>query len=141
MPLTTTTGKPARGDTARIILGITRLLFGSLGLLAPRLLIRRIQGADATSPAAIYAFRMFGIRTILIGRQLLMPDGPERRNALRAAPLIHGADTATATLLTLRGHVPRRTGIPLIAVSGFNTAMALIAARTAPTRGSQTRGS
>jgi hypothetical protein len=124
---TTTTLNPISGDTARITLGITRLVFGSLGLLAPRLLIRRIQGPGTNSPAAVYAFRMFGIRTVLIGHQLLAPDGPNRREALRVAPFIHGADTATATLLTARGDVPKRTGLSLIAVSGFNTAMALVA--------------
>jgi hypothetical protein len=135
MAHTTTTANPISRDRARITLGMARLVFGTLGLLAPRLLIRRIQGPGTNSPAAVYAFRMFGIRTVLIGKQLLAPDGPNRREALRVAPIIHGADTATATLLTVRGHVPKRTGLSLIAVSGFNTAMALLALPRAQQQG------
>jgi hypothetical protein len=131
MAHTTTTANPITRDKARITLGIARLVFGTLGLLAPRLLIRRIQGTGTNSPAAVYAFRMFGIRTVLIGQQILAPDGPNRREALRVAPIIHGADTATATILTIRSQVSKRTGLSLIAVSGFNTAMALLAMRRA----------
>jgi hypothetical protein len=115
--------------TARIALGALRLTFGSLGLLAPRLLIRRIEGAGSDNPAAVYAFRMFGIRTVLLGRELLVAEGPALRKALDEAPLIHGSDTVTATLLTVSGQVPRRTGLSLMAVSGVNTALSLIARR------------
>jgi hypothetical protein len=115
-------------DGARIALAALRLFFGTLGLLAPQLLIRRIEGQNADSPAAVYAFRLFGIRTILLGRELLLP-GQELRS-LNEAPLVHGADTITATLLTLGGHVPRRSGLSLVTVSAINTLLALVA-RTA----------
>jgi hypothetical protein len=114
---------------ARIALAVLRLTFGTLGLLAPQVLIRRIEGPDADSPAAVYAFRLFGIRTILLGRALLVQQGPELRKSLNEAPLVHGSDTVTATLLTLGGHVPRRSGIGLIAVSAVNTALSLVARR------------
>jgi len=129
---TTVTTSPA-GDRARISLALLRLLFGSLALLVPRRLIRRIEGPEANSPAAIYAFRMFGIRTVLLGRQLLVTDGNDLAKALAEAPIIHGTDTATATLLTVTGQVPRRTGAMLMAVSGANTALSLLA-RGAPER-------
>ena len=118
------------GDVARVALGLSRLTFGSLGLVAPRLMVGRIQGPGAESSAAVYAFRMFGIRTVLIGRQLLTEDGPQRRSAVATAPLIHATDTLTATLLTVNGDVPRRTGLSLVCVSGLNTALALAATRS-----------
>lgn len=125
-PKTTVRDSPS-GKRARISLGLLRLVFGSLALAVPGLLVRRIEGPQASSPAAVYAFRMFGIRTVLLGRQLLVSDGSDLATALAEAPLIHGSDTATATLLTLTGQVPRRTGVMLMAVSGVNTALSLIA--------------
>jgi hypothetical protein len=118
-------------DGARIALAVLRLTFGTLGLLAPQVLIRRIEGDDAESPAAVYAFRLFGIRTVLLGRELLVRQGPGLRSSLNEAPLVHGSDTVTATLLTLGGHVPRRSGISLVTISAVNTMLALVA-RGAP---------
>lgn len=118
-------------DRARIALGSLRVAFGTVALLAPGLLSRRIGERD--SPAATYAFRMFGIRTVLLGRHLLVRAGPELRHALDEAPLVHGSDTATATLLTLAGKVPRRTGLLLVAVSAANTALAVVARRSSTT--------
>lgn len=114
---------------ARTALGLLRLTFGTLALLAPGRLVARVEGPGARSPAAVYAFRMFGVRTVLIGRTLLRGEGPVLHRALEEAPLIHGADTATAALLTLSGQVPRRTGLSLVAVSGLNTTLALLARR------------
>ncbi len=125
--LTKRTATDEVANRARIALGVTRLTFGTIGLVAPSVLIRRIEGPAAQSPAAVYAFRLFGIRTVLLGRQLLVKDGPERRNALAEAPLIHASDTLTATLLTLTGKVPKRVGVPLIAASCVNTVLALAA--------------
>jgi hypothetical protein len=116
-------------DNARVALGTVRLALGTTALIAPQLLVRRVEGEGTPSPAAVYAFRMFGIRTVLIGWDLLAADGPELRSSLERAPLIHATDTATATLLTVRGQVPVRTGLPLVAVSGLNTALALLARR------------
>jgi hypothetical protein len=117
------------GSTARVALALIRIVNGVLGLFLPHLLIRRIDPADPPSPAAIYAFRLFGVRTILVGRDLLRPPGAERAKAVEEAPLIHASDTATATLLTLTGRVPLRSGLPLVAVSGLNTVLAVVARR------------
>lgn len=113
---------------ARRALGVVRLVFGTSALVAPQLLVRRIEGPGASSPAAVYAFRMFGIRTVLLGRELLLGEpGPGLRRALAQAPVIHGADTVTATLLTASGQVPRRTGLSPVAVSLANTVLAVLA--------------
>ena len=139
-PKTKVTTTSSAGSRARVSLALLRLIFGSLALLAPRLLIRRIEGPEANSPAAIYAFRMFGIRTVLLGRRLLLTDGSDLAKALAEAPIIHGTDAATATLLTVTGQVPRRTGATLMAVSGVNTALSLIARGAQEPRATPKRG-
>lgn len=114
---------------ARTTLGLIRLATGALGLFLPEKLIGRIDPAEPASPAAIYAFRLFGVRTILIGRDLLAGNADVRAKAVGEAPLIHASDTATATLLTVTGRVPFRSGAPLIAISGLNTLLAVLARR------------
>jgi hypothetical protein len=130
-----TTPPPSGAARAsRVALGLLRLTFGSVALVRPDLLVRRVEGAGTESPVAVYAFRMFGVRTVVIGGQLLLPDGPVRRAAVSTAPLIHASDTATATLLTAQGKVSARTGLPLVAVSAVNTALALLASRRSQAR-------
>lgn len=114
------------GDGPRLLLAGIRMLNGALALLAPGFLIGRLESTVPPSPAATYAFRMFGIRTLLIGRDLLSSDDAARSTAIAEAPLIHACDTATATLLTLSHRVRTRNGVPLIAISGLNTVLALL---------------
>lgn len=113
----------------RTALGLVRLVNGVLGLCVPHVLIGRIDAADPPGPAAIYAFRLFGVRTILLARDLLAGDERVRAKAVDEAPLIHASDTATATLLTVTGRVPIRSGAPLIVVSATNTLLAVLARR------------
>ena len=55
------------GELAWQALALIRLVNGGLALVAPRWLARRL-GVDPTAqPAMLYALRMFGIRTVLIG--------------------------------------------------------------------------
>jgi len=114
---------------ARTGLGLIRILNGALGLFAPRVLIGRIDDRQPPSPAAVYAFRLFGVRTILIGRDLLVLRGEALDRALEAAPLIHASDTVTAALITVTGQVDRRRGGMLIGISALNTVLALRAHR------------
>jgi hypothetical protein len=118
-----------RSDKARVALAVIRLLNGVLALIVPKVLIGRISPGHPPDPAAVYAFRLFGIRTILIGRDLLRESGAERDKAVAEAPIIHGSDTATASLLTVTKAVSPRMGVPLILISGLNTALSVIAAR------------
>lgn len=117
-------------EGARISLAVIRIINGALGLIAPRLLIGRIDPDEPASPAAVYAFRLFGIRTVLIGRDLLFRRGDDLQRSLDEAPLVHGSDTVTATLLTVNGHVSRRSGIILVAISATNTLLAILARRS-----------
>ncbi|ANP53005.1 hypothetical protein J2Z21_000590 [Streptomyces griseochromogenes] len=105
-----------------------RLVNGAAGLLAPDLLIRRFDpDRDPPSPAAIYAFRLFGIRTILLGLDLLTHSGERLRDDLRDGILIHGSDTATAATLGMHGHVPPRTAVMTTLISAVNTALSVSA--------------
>src|SRR4051794_9714169 len=106
-----------------------RLFNGAAGLLAPDLLIRRLDpDRDPPSPAAVYAFRLFGIRTILLGLDLLTNHGDRLREDLREGVLIHGSDTATAATLGLGGRLPPRTAVLTTLISAVNTVLAVTAA-------------
>jgi hypothetical protein len=113
----------------RVALGLVRLANGVLGLCLPGMLIGRIDPVAPPSPAAVYAFRLFGVRTLLLGRDLLWGSDEVRAKAVAEAPLIHAADTVTATLLTVTGRLPVRSGAPLMAISSINTLLALLARR------------
>ena len=119
------------GDSARVGLAAIRIFNGSLGLVVPRLLARRM-GADAEAGAAVYAFRMFGIRTVLIGADLLARDPEVRRHALRLALLVHVSDTLSAISAGVRHEVPRRAAVTATAISSLNVALSVLAGRETP---------
>jgi hypothetical protein len=113
---------------ARYALGVVRVVNGVLGLMAPTFIARRLGDRQPDrNAAAIYGIRLFGVRTIVIGLDLLGPPGEARDRAVRAAPLIHGSDTAT--VLTLQRHkvLPTPMARPLAAISGVNTLLAVLA--------------
>jgi hypothetical protein len=112
---------------ARILLGTIRLANGSLALLAPAQLADRLGVDPEENPAMLYVLRMFGIRTVLIARDLLAHDEQARAKALRRAPLIHASDTLAAGLAAASGKLPRRAAVLITAVSVVNTALALAA--------------
>jgi hypothetical protein len=119
------------GARARKALAAIRLVNGALALLTPRLLIRRLGTDPDRDPSAIYPFRMFGVRTVIIGADLLLLTGEEQKRATRLAVLIHATDTATAATCLVKGYLPRKAGIMATAISGLNTVLALIAAKDA----------
>ncbi len=112
-------------DAARVVLGLVRLTMGTAGLLAPDLLLRRLQVEPAQRPGARHPLRMFGIRTVLIGADLLRSDGPERRHAHLLAPVIHASDTASALVALRRGELPRRGAAVAAGISAANLALSL----------------
>ncbi|MBJ6637196.1 MULTISPECIES: hypothetical protein [unclassified Streptomyces] len=115
----------ARPLPVYVLAGI-RLFNGAAGLLAPEMLIRRFDpDRDPPSPAAVYAFRLFGIRTVLLGLDLLTHSGDRLRDDVCEGILIHGSDTATAATLGLHGHVPPRTAFLTTFISAVNTALAI----------------
>ncbi len=116
-------------DYAHLVLAAVRLFNGATALLAPDLLARRLGGASEGNRPALYAFRLFGIRTVLIPLELLLSKGPARTRALNAGVLIHASDTASAALAGARGEIPQRASKMTTAISALNTVLALVARR------------
>ena len=112
-------------DLARVLLAGVRLTMGTAGLLAPGLVIRRLDIDPAAQPGMRYPLRMFGIRTVLIGAELLTPDARRRWHAEQLAPVVHGSDTVSAFLAWRRGDLPRRAGAMATAISAVNLVLAL----------------
>ncbi|WP_320783375.1 hypothetical protein [Streptomyces sp. CRN 30] len=121
--------KTAAGKRSAAVYGLAgiRIFNGVAGLLAPTVLIDRLDRDSEPNPAAVYAFRLFGIRTILLGLDLLTQRGERLEEELREGVLIHGSDTMTAAVLGLRGALPPRTAVLTTAISAANTALAVSA--------------
>ena len=118
------------GNGARVLLALIRIVNGALGLLAPAVPSRQLAEDPEARPPAYYPFRLFGMRTILIGAELLSRDPDVRDRAVRIALPIHATDTASAALGGLLGEVPARNAWRLVALSGTNTVLAALARRT-----------
>jgi len=116
-------------DYARIALAAIRLVNGLMALFTPAALLRRLGVNPKSNSFALYALRMFGIRTILIGVGLLLPAGDVRTWSLRTAPLIHGSDTVAAFMLARRGTMPRRSGVTVVVISMTNVVLSVVALR------------
>jgi hypothetical protein len=115
----------ARQRKARYLLAGIRLVNGTAGLVAPQLLIRRFDGDVRPSPGAIYAFRLFGIRTILLGLGLLTMKGDQLQRALQEGVVVHASDVATVALLGVRKQLPPRTAVLIGLISVVNVALAV----------------
>ena len=120
---------------ARKVLAVIRLVNGGLALLAPQFLLRRLGTDPDRDPSGIYPFRMFGIRTILIGADLLLLTGEQSRRASKMAVVIHASDTASAVPLaseisvlvrrssapsTTLATSPMRIGVPFRTATGMS---------------------
>jgi hypothetical protein len=112
-------------DYARILLAGIRLFNGTAALFAPTLLARQFK--DNPHSAVIYVLRLFGVRTIIAGIELLVPDEEVRASALRYAIPIHASDTLSAALAGIQGQLPPQVSILLTTISGVNTALAILA--------------
>jgi hypothetical protein len=115
------------GDYARIALASIRLFNGAAALFVPATLARRLGVDPEANRAALYVLRMFGVRTVLIGAQLLLRDEGVRSHSLRVAPVIHAVDAAAALIAGDRGHLPRRAATTAALISTVNTVLAVVA--------------
>ena len=120
-----------RSDAARFALAAIRIFNGGTALLAPERLDARL-GLDRS---ADYPWRMFGIRTVLMGVDLLSSDPEVRRHALRDSVLVHGSDTISAAKAGYTKALAPRAALTATAISAVNVALALIASRDAWRRG------
>jgi hypothetical protein len=112
-------------DWARILLACIRLFNGAAALFVPTLLARRFK--DDPNSAVIYVLRLFGVRTMIIGIELLVSDKELRARSLGMAVPIHASDTVAAALAGIQGNLPARVSIILTALSGLNTVLAILA--------------
>jgi hypothetical protein len=112
-------------DVARVALAGIRIFNGGTALFAPERLNQRLD----LEPGAVYPWRMFGIRTLLIGADLLSGDRHVRRHALRLTVLIHASDTVSAAKAGFSKAVSPRAAATATAISAVNVALALIASR------------
>src|SRR5689334_15338756 len=117
---------PLTRDHARVALATVRLVNGTMALLTPETMIRRLGADPDAEPVAVHPLRMFGIRTVVLGVQLLV-DEPTRRTS-RAGVVIHASDTASAIMAGLRRRLPARVAVAAAGISLTNTALALIIA-------------
>jgi hypothetical protein len=118
------------GDVARVALAGIRIFNGGTALFAPERLNQRLD----LQPGAVYPWRMFGIRTLLIGADLLSSDPDVRRHALRLALLVHVSDTVSAAKAGFSKAISPRAAATTTAISAVNVALALIASRDAKRR-------
>jgi hypothetical protein len=114
-------------DYARITLAGIRLFNGVAALFVPATLARQLGVDPAANPAALYALRLFGVRTVLIGAQLLLRDDGVRAHSLRVAPAIHALDASAALIAGERGQLPRRAATTAAIISSVNTVLAIVA--------------
>jgi hypothetical protein len=118
-----------RTDYARLALACIRFVNGAGALAAPAAFARRV-GIDADAqPGSLYAFRLFGVRTIVLGAELLSSDRATRERALRIGIVLHGVDAATAAVAGATRQLPARAAATAFAVSTANALLAGLALR------------
>ena len=118
---------PLRREHARIALATIRLVNGALALLAPGVMLRRLGADPRTNEVAAYPLRMFGIRTVVLGVDLL--TGGSMQHKGKVGVVIHAADAASAITAGLRRQLPPRVAVVAAGISVTNTALALTIAR------------
>lgn len=118
-----------KNDLAGRALAVIRLFNGAGALFVPETALKRLGGDPAHDGSAVYPLRMFGVRTVLLGAELLVLSGEERRRAARRGIVIHGSDVLAAAAAGLRGHLPGRVAVATVATSSINTFLAVIASR------------
>jgi hypothetical protein len=125
-------GSQGAQNAARYALSTIRLTVGATALLAPRTFSRRLGVDTRKHPGFIYLSRLFGVRTVFIGADLLLRDQPLQMLALRTGIVIHGSDTMAALLAAAFGQLPRGAALKAAFLSGINTLLSIVALRGLP---------
>jgi len=112
---------------ARYSLAAIRIVNGLLAFVAPSLIIKRFGENPAKDAAAIYGLRLFGVRTVLIGADLITQRGEPLEHSIKQAVLIHASDTLTAATLGTSKRIRPQMAVPLTLISALNTALAVAA--------------
>jgi hypothetical protein len=93
--------------------------------------VRRLGLDPVTDPAAVYALRLFGVRTVLLGADLVAGDEAQRARSLRQGVLIHGSDVTAAVMAGLGRQLPPKAAVSAALLSSANLGLALLAQRPA----------
>jgi hypothetical protein len=112
---------------ARIALAAIRLVNGTMAVLTPKMMLRRLGADPGANKVAIYPLRMFGIRTVVLGVDLLAHGSAQRKGSVGV--VIHATDAASAITAGLRRQLPARVALVAAGISLTNTALAAIIAR------------
>jgi hypothetical protein len=112
---------------ARYVLAAIRIGNGLLALVAPSLIIKRFGTDPEKDAAAIYGLRLFGVRTVLIGADLITERGQPLQHTISQAVVIHASDTVTAATLGTSGRLRPQMAVPITLISALNTALAIAA--------------
>ena len=114
-------------DVARYTLASIRLFNGTVALLAPTMLAQRLGVKPDVAPAAAYALRLFGIRTIIIGAELLVLHGDDLERCLRNGVLIHASDAISAAAAGVGKQLPPTAAATATGISTLNVLLAVAA--------------
>jgi hypothetical protein len=117
-------------DDAGLVRPTIRIVNGAAALFAPRLMAKILGVEPDKSPAVLYVLRMFGVRTLVIGTELLVSEGEQLENALRVGIAIHASDTVAAVIAGFRHQLPARHAATTTLISSINTGLAIVAARS-----------
>lgn len=101
---------------------------GSVALVAPGFLARRLGVRPEAQPATLYVLRMFGIRTVLVATDLCFQPR-RRRQVLREGIVMNSSDAAAALIAAAFGQLPVRAGLMAGAISTMNTVLCLLGSR------------
>ncbi len=118
-------GRGLSPHRAARILAVIRLVNGGAALFTPHAMARRFGVNPDVNPAAIHILRLFGVRTVVLGAELLLAGKAPRRELLTIGVGIHAADTAAAVAAGLRHELPARGAIAGALISSMNTALAI----------------
>lgn len=121
-------------ERSHLLLGSIRLFNGLAALLVPEQTARRLGTDPEANPAPIYPLRMFGVRTVLLGAELLTSGTDTRRRSMLLAIPIHASDTAAAAVGGIRGQLPRRVALLTTGISTINTILAVLGSQAASGR-------
>ncbi len=118
---------------------VTRVVFGTSALVAPRTSISLFLGPDARTPAASVIGRALGARDALVGGMLLHTAGhPQIGQRWTATCAAVDAIDGVAALLAVRQGLPRAGGIAFAAVALGSAVTHAVLARGAGDSGSET---
>ncbi len=116
------------GEFAWKALAGIMLINGTLGVFAPRVLIRGLGVRPELQPGMMYVFRMFGVRTLFIAIDLFRLPG-DRGRSLKEGIAVHATDASAALTAALLGQIPARPALMVTALSTVNTILAVVGAR------------